>query len=62
MKALIIIATLLAPSLAVADGFGYQDGQPAYPNSGFGYQEAPDWTPPPPPSPFGPLFDNSDDD
>lgn len=60
MKAILIAAVMLAPSLAFADGYGYQtDNAPPDGYSGFQYQAPPDWSAPPQLSPFGPLYDNN---
>lgn len=61
MRSIIVVLALLAPSLAFADGYGYQGDDSADSGySGFNYQTPPDWTPPPPPSVFGPLYDSDD--
>ena len=57
MKKLVLSVALFAAvaSPALADGFGYQDGTPAYPNSGFGYQDPPP-SYAPPQSDFNPYY------
>lgn len=53
-----------AMSPARADGFGYQDGTPAFPNDGFNYRAPPTPTTPQweTQSPFGPLYDDNSAD
>jgi hypothetical protein len=47
VKAIVLIVALLAPSLAFADGYGYQDNAPDFSPQPPSYDAVPGYEPPP---------------